>query len=82
MFCLYFLTRRISHLFQFANLLGSVYHKGNLVFAPDGETILSPVGNKVTLYDLKRLVTSGACKRDISWSTWPSCMLTLSHVVK
>ncbi|KAF0297792.1 Periodic tryptophan protein 2 [Amphibalanus amphitrite] len=44
----------LCFVFQFANLLGSVYHKGNLVFTPDGETILSPVGNKVTLYDLKR----------------------------
>ena len=39
--------------YRFSNLLGTVYRRGNLVFAPDGTTILSPVGNKLSVYDLK-----------------------------
>ncbi|KAJ1947304.1 U3 snoRNP protein [Kickxella alabastrina] len=38
--------------FKFSNLCGTVYRKGNLVFSPDGNTILSPVGNRVTVFDL------------------------------
>ncbi|RNA14795.1 periodic tryptophan 2 -like protein [Brachionus plicatilis] len=39
--------------FRFSNLLGTVYSKGNLTFTPDGDSILSPVGNRVTIFDLK-----------------------------
>jgi periodic tryptophan protein 2 len=38
--------------FQFSNLLGTVYGSGNLCFAGDGTTLLSPVGNRVTVFDL------------------------------
>ncbi|KAI9726081.1 MAG: hypothetical protein M1828_002089 [Chrysothrix sp. TS-e1954] len=38
--------------FRFSNLLGTVYSKGNLLFTPDGSTLLSPVGNRVTVFDL------------------------------
>ncbi|PGH11927.1 hypothetical protein AJ79_04619 [Helicocarpus griseus UAMH5409] len=38
--------------FKFSNLLGTVYRKGNLVFTPDGTCLLSPVGNRVTVFDL------------------------------
>ncbi|OMJ27686.1 Periodic tryptophan protein 2-like protein [Smittium culicis] len=38
--------------FKFSNLCGSVYKKGNLVFTPDGNSVLSPVGNRVSLFDL------------------------------
>ena len=37
---------------QFSNLLGTVYCKGNLIFTPDGTCLLSPVGNRVTVFDL------------------------------
>lgn len=37
---------------QFANLLGTVYCRGNLVFTPDGNSLLSPVGNRVSCFDL------------------------------
>lgn len=37
---------------QFSNLLGTVYCKGDLLFTPDGQTLLSPVGNRVTVFDL------------------------------
>jgi periodic tryptophan protein 2 len=33
-------------------LLGTVYRKGNLVFTEDGNSLLSPVGNRVTVFDL------------------------------
>jgi periodic tryptophan protein 2 len=38
--------------FQFSNLLGTVYGSGNLVFTGDGSSLLSPVGNRVTIFDL------------------------------
>ncbi|KAI5308269.1 hypothetical protein KEM55_006141 [Ascosphaera atra] len=38
--------------FHFSNLLGTVYRKGNLVFTPDGTCLLSPVGNRVSVFDL------------------------------
>ncbi|XP_042904814.1 periodic tryptophan protein 2 homolog [Parasteatoda tepidariorum] len=39
--------------YKFSNLVGTVYHKGNLIFTPDGTILISPVGNRITLYDLK-----------------------------
>ena len=38
--------------FKFSNLLGTVYRQGNIVFSPDGTTLLSPVGNRVSVFDL------------------------------
>jgi PREDICTED: similar to CG12325-PA len=38
--------------YKFNNVLGSVYHKGNLTFTPDGYTLLSPVGNRIVFHDL------------------------------
>lgn len=38
---------------QFTNLFGSVYTQGNLLFTPDGNTLLSPVGNKVSVFELR-----------------------------
>ncbi|KAL8672735.1 MAG: hypothetical protein Q9168_002825 [Polycauliona sp. 1 TL-2023] len=38
--------------FKFSNLLGTVYCKGNLVFTPDGNSLLSPVGNRVSVFHL------------------------------
>lgn len=38
--------------FQFSNLLGTVYSRGNLLFNPEGTCLLSPVGNRVTVFDL------------------------------
>ena len=42
---------------QFSNLLGTVYRKGNLLFTPDGTCLLSPVGNRVTVFDLVQYVS-------------------------
>lgn len=39
--------------YKFSNLLGTIYRNGNLVFTPDGNSVISPVGNRITLYDLK-----------------------------
>uniref|UniRef100_A0A2K6UYM4 Periodic tryptophan protein 2 homolog n=1 Tax=Saimiri boliviensis boliviensis TaxID=39432 RepID=A0A2K6UYM4_SAIBB len=39
--------------FQFSNLLGTVYRRGNLNFTCDGNSVISPVGNRVTIFDLK-----------------------------
>ncbi|TPX32377.1 hypothetical protein SmJEL517_g04533 [Synchytrium microbalum] len=38
--------------FRIANLCGTVYKQGNLLFTPDGNSVLSPVGNRVTVFDL------------------------------
>jgi glucose/arabinose dehydrogenase len=39
--------------YKFSNLYGTVYRTGDLVFSPDGNTLLSPVGNKISMFDLK-----------------------------
>ncbi|XP_034301423.2 periodic tryptophan protein 2 homolog [Magallana gigas] len=39
--------------YKFSNLLGSVYRKGNILFSPDGNSVISPVGNRVSIFDLK-----------------------------
>lgn len=38
--------------YKFSNLLGTVYSRGNLLFTPDGTCLLSPVGNRVSVFDL------------------------------
>lgn len=38
--------------FKFSNLLGTVYRQGNLIFTDDGTKLLSPIGNRVTCFDL------------------------------
>ncbi|WBW72784.1 U3 snoRNP-associated protein Utp1 [Schizosaccharomyces osmophilus] len=39
--------------FGFSNLIGTVFNQGNLLFTPDGYSVLSPVGNRITAYNLK-----------------------------
>ncbi|CAF1225991.1 unnamed protein product [Rotaria sordida] len=39
--------------YKFSNLLGTVYHKGNLLFTPDSNALITPVGNRATMIDLK-----------------------------
>ncbi|KAK3722040.1 hypothetical protein QZH41_020155 [Actinostola sp. cb2023] len=39
--------------FKFSNLLGTVYQRGNVEFTATGDCVLSPVGNKVTVFDLR-----------------------------
>lgn len=38
--------------FKLSNLIGTVYREGNLVFTRDGTQLLSPVGNRVSCFDL------------------------------
>eukprot|EP00743_Colponemidia_sp_Colp-15_P006217 GILK01006687.1.p1 GENE.GILK01006687.1~~GILK01006687.1.p1 ORF type:complete len:888 (+),score=130.49 GILK01006687.1:52-2715(+) len=38
--------------YKFSNLCGTVYRSGNLIFTPDGNSLLSPVGNRVSVFDL------------------------------
>lgn len=42
----------MRHSFAFANLCGQVYRQGNILFTRDGNTLISPVGNRVMLLDL------------------------------
>ncbi|XP_069748532.1 PWP2 small subunit processome component [Narcine bancroftii] len=39
--------------YRFSNLLGTVYRRGNLNFSLDGSSVLSPVGNRISVFDLK-----------------------------
>ncbi|XP_037272246.2 periodic tryptophan protein 2 homolog [Rhipicephalus microplus] len=39
--------------FKFSNLIGTVYRKGNLLFTPDSNTVVAPVGNRLSLFDLR-----------------------------
>ncbi|XP_004602545.1 periodic tryptophan protein 2 homolog [Sorex araneus] len=39
--------------YRFSNLLGTVYRRGNLGFTCDGNSVVSPVGNRVTVFDLR-----------------------------
>lgn len=38
--------------FKFNNLLGTVYRQGNVIFSNDGKQLLSPVGNRISVFDL------------------------------
>jgi len=39
--------------YKFSNLYGTVYGGGDLLFTPDGNTVISPVGNKISMFDIK-----------------------------
>jgi len=39
--------------YKFSNLLGTVYRGGDLLFSTDGNTVISPVGNRISMFDLK-----------------------------
>ncbi|KAI4882063.1 hypothetical protein NFI96_028322 [Prochilodus magdalenae] len=39
--------------YKFSNLLGAVYRHGNLSFSRDGNSVISPVGNRISVFDLK-----------------------------
>lgn len=41
---------------QFSNICGTVYRQGNIIFTPDGNSLLSPVGNRVSVFDLVKQV--------------------------
>ncbi|TRY56497.1 hypothetical protein DNTS_008787, partial [Danionella cerebrum] len=37
----------------FSNLLGAFYKQGNLSFSKNGDSVISPVGNRISVFDLK-----------------------------
>ncbi|CAK1551545.1 unnamed protein product [Leptosia nina] len=40
--------------YKFQNLLGTVYRRGDIIFTNDGNCVISPVGNRITIYNLKQ----------------------------
>ncbi|KXS20166.1 WD40 repeat-like protein [Gonapodya prolifera JEL478] len=44
--------------FRFSNLCGVVYKQGNVIFTPDGNSIVSAVGNRVSVFDLVNNVSN------------------------
>jgi hypothetical protein len=42
--------------YKFSNLCGTVYKQGNVLFTPDGNSVLSPVGNRISIFDLVKYV--------------------------
>lgn len=43
--------------YRFTNLCGQVHTGGNVTFTtPDGNSVLSPVGNRITVFDLVKYV--------------------------
>ncbi|KAF9068823.1 WD40-repeat-containing domain protein [Rhodocollybia butyracea] len=38
--------------YKFSNICGTVYRQGNVIFTADGNSLLSPVGNRVSVFDL------------------------------
>lgn len=47
------ITRTMRFSYNFSQLLGTVYRKGNIIFSQNGDSVLAPVGNKISVYDLK-----------------------------
>ena len=47
-----YISRRNNFFLQFSNLCGTVYRQGNIIFTSDGNAVLSPVGNRVSVFDL------------------------------
>ncbi|BFZ60013.1 U3 snoRNP protein [Saitoella coloradoensis] len=68
--------------FQLSDVIGTVYRQGNLVFSPDGTCLLSPVGNRVTHFDLvnnKSFTFPFENRRNIArLALNPQCTLLLS----
>ncbi|KAG9473018.1 hypothetical protein GDO78_015312 [Eleutherodactylus coqui] len=43
----------MKYSYKFSNLLGTFYRSGNLTFTPDGNSLISPVGNRLSVFHLK-----------------------------
>lgn len=39
---------------QLSNVVGTVYRDGRVVFSKDGFSVISPIGNKLSIFDLKK----------------------------
>ena len=44
--------------YRFANLCGTVYQQGNVVFSADGNSLYSPVGNRLSVFHLVKNASS------------------------
>ena len=57
--------------FRFKNLLGTVYGGGDLIFGPEGDRVFSPVGNKVSVFNLRehRSMTLGGVEGRFNYNT-------------
>ncbi|XP_018103945.1 uncharacterized protein LOC734637 isoform X1 [Xenopus laevis] len=43
----------MKYSYKFSNLLGTFYRRGNVTFTPDGNSLISPVGNRLSVFSLK-----------------------------
>ncbi|XP_056410570.1 periodic tryptophan protein 2 homolog [Hyla sarda] len=43
----------MKYSYKFSNLFGTFYRRGNLTFTPDGNSLVSPVGNRLSVFHLK-----------------------------
>lgn len=50
--------------FKFHNLCGTVYKQGNVLFS--GDSVISPVGNRVSVFDIIKLVVSSSLSLSLS----------------
>ncbi|XP_066156261.1 periodic tryptophan protein 2 homolog [Euwallacea fornicatus] len=39
--------------YKFSNLLGTVYRKGNILFTSNGNSVISAVGNRISIFDIR-----------------------------
>jgi periodic tryptophan protein 2 len=61
--------------YKLKRVCGSVYSNGNLCFTPDGQSVVSPVGNRVNIFDLVNQTSDSLpleCRKDIK-------LLAISH---
>ena len=49
-----FMKCSYKHYTQFSSLYGAVYRQGNVRFTDDGNCVISPVGNRLSHFDLKK----------------------------
>jgi periodic tryptophan protein 2 len=38
--------------YRLSKICGNVFENGNLIFTPDGNSVISPIGNRITIFDL------------------------------
>lgn len=54
----FFPSATMKSSYRFANLCGTVYQQGNVVFSADGNSIYSPVGNRLSVFHLVKNASS------------------------
>eukprot|EP01031_Cornospumella_fuschlensis_P033349 gene33349-40340_t len=61
--------------YRLKRICGSVYSNGNLLFTPDGQSVISPVGNRLNVFDLANQTSNSLpleTRKDI-------CKVAISH---